>query len=71
MNQISEPGIADRLEADWQAGQEAMSVGVSNVLSAEQVEAFNASQERSIRGATMGLRMMENFSGGGRGRNRE
>ena len=71
MNQISEPGIADRLEADWQAGQEAMSVGVSNVLSAEQVEAFNASQNRSIRGATMGLRMMENFMGGGRGRNRE
>ncbi|MCH2063339.1 MAG: hypothetical protein MK194_06400 [Roseibacillus sp.] len=65
LNQLSEPGIADRLEADWQAGQEAMSAGVANVLSPQQVEAFNESQSRQLRGATEGLRAMESFIGGG------
>ena len=66
LNQLDEPGIADRLETDWQSNQEAMSSGVSSVLSPEQVEAFNSSQSRMIRQATQGLRMMEAFTGGGR-----
>ena len=66
LNQLSESaGIADRLEADMQANQEAMSPGVANVLSPQQVEAFNSSQNRMIRGATQGFRMMETFRGGG------
>jgi len=65
LNQLSEPGIADRLEADWQAGQEAMSAGVANVLSPQQVEAFNESQSRQLRGAPERLRAMESFFGGG------
>lgn len=66
LNQLDEPGIAERLEADWQSNQEAMSSGVSSVLSPEQVEAFNSSQSRMIRQVTQGLRMMEAFTGGGR-----
>jgi hypothetical protein len=66
LSQLDEPGIADRLETDWQSNQEAMSSGVSGVLSPEQVEAFNSSQSRMIRQATQGLRMMEAFTGGGR-----
>ena len=66
LNQLDEPGIADRLETDWQSNQEAMSSGVSSVLSPEQVEAFNSSQSRTIRQVTQGLRMMEAFTGGGR-----
>jgi hypothetical protein len=66
LNQLAEPGIADRLETDWQSNQEAMSTGVSGVLSPEQVEAFNSSQSRMIKQATQGLRMMEAFTGGGR-----
>lgn len=65
LNQLSEPGIADRLEADMQANQEAMSPGVANVLSPQQVEAFNSSQIRMREGATEGLRWMETFRGGG------
>ena len=66
LNQLDEPGIADRLETDWQSNQEAMSSGVNSVLSPEQVEAFNSSQSRTIRQVTQGLRMMEAFTGGGR-----
>ena len=66
LNQLGEPGIADRLETDWQSNQEAMSSGVNSVLSPEQVEAFNSSQSRTIRQVTQGLRMMEAFTGGGR-----
>jgi len=42
-----------------------MSAGVANVLSPQQVEAFNESQSRQLRGATEGLRAMESFIGGG------
>ncbi|MBM50518.1 MAG: hypothetical protein CMP27_11870 [Roseibacillus sp.] len=64
LDQLSEPGIAERLEADWQSNQEAMSSGLNNVLSPEQVEAFNSSQSRTIRQVTQGIRMMEAFTGG-------
>ncbi len=66
LNQLSESaGIADRLEADMEANQEAMSPGVANVLSPQQVEAFNSSQSRMLEGATEGMRWMETFRGGG------
>ena len=65
LNQLSEPGIAGRLEADWQAGQEAMRADVANVLSPQQVEAFNESQTRQLQGATQMLRGLESFVGGG------
>ena len=66
LDQLSEPGIAERLETDWEANQEAMASGLAGVLSAEQVEAFNSSQDRTIRQVTQGIRMMEAFTGGGR-----
>lgn len=66
MTQISQPGIVQRLETDWKAGQGELEAGVGEVLSAKQVEVFNGAQQEMLEGITEGLGMIETtFKAGG------
>ncbi len=66
LDQVSQPGIVDRLEADFNAEQTAMSNDLSQLLSAEQVEVFNTNRSQTLQGLSQGLGFMESGFGGGR-----
>ena len=68
LEQVSQPGIVERLEADFEAEQAAMSSDLSQLLSAEQVEIFNKNRSQTLQGISQGLGWME--SGLGRGPDR-
>ena len=66
LNQVGQPGLADRLTADWEGMQDSMGPGVDQVLEPAQQEIFDQQQNQALQGITMGLRFAEStFSGGG------
>lgn len=66
LTQISEPGIVQRLETDWSAGQGQLNSEVGQVLSAEQVQVFSAAQQDMLEEVTQGLGFVEaTFNRGG------
>jgi hypothetical protein len=66
LNQVSQPGIVQRLETDWNAGQGELNSGVSQILSPDQVQVFNVAQKEMLEEVTQGLGFVEaTFNRGG------
>ena len=66
LNQVSQPGIVQRLETEWNAGQGELNSGVSQILSPDQVQVFNVAQQEMLEEVTQGLGFVEaTFNRGG------
>ena len=63
LEQVSQPGIVDRLQSDFNAEQDAMGNDLAQLLSAEQVEIFNKNRSQTLQGLSQGLGWMESGLG--------
>lgn len=66
LKQIEEPGMVERLEADWSSAQQSMNPQLQGILEPAQQEAFSAHQQRVFDGVKMGLRFAEAAGSAGR-----
>lgn len=63
IDQLSRPGLADRMKEDWNLVQNSVNTRVSTILSDEQQAVFDMQQERTLRELSVGLRFVEAMTG--------
>lgn len=63
IDQLSKPGLVDRMKQDWNQLQTSADNQVSTILTDQQREVFNKQQERTLRELSVGLRFVEAMIG--------